>query len=288
MCICNISISLFYPLLEDVDEIDIEQFIKNANITPPLRIEILRYRQNEEKKMDTTDNKNDKRKDMKNIDCNNYGYAYVTFPTTEDCESILKIRRKILKNQIIQIFFSTVPRTDLENQTNFTLLSRKFETKIKIENFLETFRNNFTDSPLYIRPGAGRAAARGDWILTWKNPIVARQAVYNYSGRIFEDNFVILGFTWDPKMPHLYDKQQCFHSITDRVVLHGINRTTNTNEIWSFLQQNHFSEEDVLDIYIVQRITQKIIGSPLPELRRSSSIEFRICYNNISIISIGK
>lgn len=297
-------------LSSSVTESDIEQFVCSKSLSAtPLRVELLKFRCSEgEEATETTAVSDDS-------GC----YAFVTFPSTNDCRLVKKhLNRTKLKGQLVVISFSAIPRTDLEGKTRVIEFGTEYPpitAVAKVKQFLRTHLKqkpkkesntnaNQTESsllslltmPKSIRTAPGHGSVKGKWRLTYDSPEMAKAAVERYSGRLFENLFVIMGYQLLPRKTP-YDRKECFYGISDRVKLRGLlppkknrshsnrrnsnNSNSNNNnndyddenyngyngdnadgdgeeadDISLFLQSNSFASQDILDIYVIHQMTQ--------------------------------
>jgi len=245
---------LFYPLRNDTEESDIEEFVKSAALSAPLRIDLFKFQS------------------AKRDDFN--AYAYVTFNSSADCWLIKKhLNRRTLNDAQVNITFSSVPRSDLEGMTTLIEFGTNYPpitSKKLIGAFLHSFDAEMADtmdvslplitSPVSIEPAPGHGRVKGKWFLTYESPEIATKALEFYSGRYLceqqklqqRQRFVILNYQINEGQ-YALDRKQCFFSITDRVILHGLSpRVDSKDTIVAFLESNGFNvSKDVSDVHII-------------------------------------
>eukprot|EP01083_Nonionella_stella_P038055 103631_1 len=265
---------LLYPLHNSIEEAEIEEFVKQAALSSPLRIDIFRFQSNdsdeeEDEDIDVIKDEND------NDDAANYNaYAYCTFTSSTDCWLTKKhLNNHMLKDHKVSITFSTVPRTDLEGITNIIEFGTNYPPithKWQVGNFLKSYPKNDTvddddftliSNPRRIEPAPGHGAIKGKWFITYQTPEIATKALEFFSGRYYLDTennktrFVILNYQLH-RNKHPLDRQECFYGITDRVIIRNVPPTIqDKDDIRLFLKSNGFDvHKDVLDINIVHQM----------------------------------
>lgn len=72
---------LLRPLKSTVDESDISLFVKQASLSAPLRVDLFCHRYGND---DSSNSSNDNKSNDEYC-----GYAYVTFPSHDDCELVV-------------------------------------------------------------------------------------------------------------------------------------------------------------------------------------------------------
>ena len=250
---------LLYPLNNNVEEGEIESFVKRAALSTPLRIELFKFQSC----------------------CNDYNsYCYVTFSSSADCWLVKKhLNNKSFENDDddhkISITFSVIPRSDLQGKTKIVEFGTNYPPITQRDEIIK-FLNNFNDeinknededlssinSPIFIKPAPGHGGIKGKWWLTYKTPEIATKALEFYSGRYFFDEennkkrFIIINYQLHPnKTP--FDRKECFFGITDRIILRNLYRNIIDNDdILLFLQSNGFDvNKQILDIYIIHQMT---------------------------------
>ena len=264
---------LLYPLSNDIEEAEIEEFIKPAALTAPLRIELFKFQHIDNLRKDQNKNNGD------NVLTNYNAYCYVTFSSSSDCWLIKKrLNNTLLRNNKVSICFSSIPRSDLEGKvsriefgTNYPPITDKSEIFKFLNSFDDDIKNNkdedlsMVKSPKYISPAPGHGGIKGKWFITYESPEIATKALEFYSGRYYFDQqnnknrFVIINYQLSHKeIPK--DRKECFFGITDRVVLQNLDRKiTDNDDILLFLQNNGFDiDTEILDIYIIHQMTEML------------------------------
>ena len=234
-----------FPLHDSITEIDIETFCSKAAVSKPLRIDIFCPR------ISNNNNNND----SNNYDDSFNGYAFITFDNHDDCELIHRnLNKTQLNNKEINIKYARIPRYDLENQTNILELYSypAIKTMKEVIQFFNEFKGDNNDRNIIplISPIPHISHIRGKWKLKYSDKFMAKKSMEHYSARMFDGSFVILQYS----LPRHYvniDRRECFYGISDRIVLYGIKRGIQIQNIHEYFKNNGFEPTIIKDIQFV-------------------------------------
>ncbi|ETO19277.1 hypothetical protein RFI_17951, partial [Reticulomyxa filosa] len=233
---------LIRPLSPETTVEQIEEFVDRAALNKPLRVDLIRPR-----------------KYAQTPCC----YAYVTFPTNQDCVLVISnLNLQTLNGTEViyllkkkkKISFSTIPRPDLQGKTcvleittDPPFLRDQSELAELLNTFSPTDKNSQRVWPHDVWMGKGNGMKKRKWMLFYDTPLMATLAFQSCSGRWFKDRFVILGYQSHPN-EYLYDRQECFAKLTNRMMLEGIPRSTSIEDIKTFVEQHGFKRDDIVDV----------------------------------------